>query len=88
MQYVPHEYQAFATDYIESHPISALLVDMGLGKTVITLTALLDLLFDSFLIHKVLVIAPLRVGLISWPDELKKWDHLHFLNLAWLLELN
>jgi len=79
MQYVPHEYQAFATDYIESHPISALLVDMGLGKTVITLTALLDLLFDSFLIHKVLVIAPLRVGLISWPDELKKWDHLHFL---------
>lgn len=79
MQYVPHEYQSFATDYIENHPISALLVDMGLGKTVITLTALLNLLFDSFLIHKVLVIAPLRVGLISWPDELKKWDHLQFL---------
>jgi len=52
---------------------------MGLGKTVITLTALLDLLFDSFLVHKVLVVAPLRVGLISWPDELEKWDHLHFL---------
>lgn len=79
MQYVPHEYQKFATNYIEEHPISALLIDMGLGKTVITLTALLDLLFDSFLIHKVLVIAPLRVGLISWPDELKKWEHLHFL---------
>ncbi len=79
MQYEPHEYQTFATNYIEDHPISALLVDMGLGKTVITLTALLDLLFDSFLVHKVLVVAPLRVGLISWPDELEKWDHLHFL---------
>ena len=79
MQYEPHEYQSFATDYIENHPISALLIDMGLGKTVITMTALLNLLFDSFEIHKVLVVAPLRVGLISWPDELKKWDHLHFL---------
>lgn len=79
MQYVPHEYQSFATNYIEEHSISALLIDMGLGKTVITLTALLDLLFNSFLIHKVLVVAPLRVGLISWPDELKKWEHLHFL---------
>ena len=79
MQYEPHEYQSFATDYIEYHPISALLIDMGLGKTVITLTALFDLLFDSFEIHKVLVVAPLRVGLISWPDELKKWEHLHFL---------
>ena len=79
MQYEPHEYQSFATNYIELHPISALLIDMGLGKTVITLTALFDLLFDSFEIHKVLVVAPLRVGLISWPDELKKWEHLHFL---------
>ena len=79
MQYEPHEYQSFATDYIEHHPVSALLIDMGLGKTVITLTALFDLLFDSFEIHKVLVVAPLRVGLISWPDELKKWEHLHFL---------
>ena len=79
MQYVAHEYQSFATNYIEEHPISALLIDMGLGKTVITLTALFDLLFDSFQAHKVLVVAPLRVGLISWPDELKKWDHLHFL---------
>jgi len=79
MQYEPHEYQRFATNYIEHHPISALLIDMGLGKTVITLTALFDLLFDSFEIHKVLVVAPLRVGLISWPEELKKWEHLHFL---------
>ena len=79
MQYEPHEYQSFATNYIEHHLISALLIDMGLGKTVITLTALFDLLFDSFEIHKVLVVAPLRVGLISWPDELKKWEHLHFL---------
>jgi len=82
MQYVPHEYQTYATNYIEEHPISALLVDMGLGKTVITLTALFDLLFDSFVAHKVLVIAPLRVGMISWPDELKKWDHLKMLKYS------
>lgn len=81
MIYEPHEYQSFATSYVESHPISALLVDMGLGKTVITLTALFNLLFDSFEIHKVLVVAPLRVGLISWPDEIEKWDHLHFLKV-------
>lgn len=82
MKYEPHEYQAFATRYVEEHPISALLVDMGLGKTVITLTALNNLMFDSFDIHKVLVIAPLRVGLISWPEELRKWDHLKDLKVS------
>lgn len=49
---------------------------MGCGKTVITLSALNNLLFDSFEAHRVLVIAPLRVASISWPDELRKWDHL------------
>ena len=58
MQYEPHEYQSFATEYIKNHPISALLVDMGLGKTVITLTALLDLLFDSFLIQFIFTFYP------------------------------
>ena len=76
MKFIPHDYQKYAIDYIEKKPISAILLDMGLGKTVITLTALNDLLFDSFQIHKVLVIAPLRVARQTWSDEIGKWDHL------------
>ena len=60
MKYEPHDYQKYAIGYIESHPIAAVLLDMGLGKTSITLTALNDLLFDYFEVHKILVIAPLR----------------------------
>lgn len=76
MQYHPHEYQKYAISYIEKHPIAAVLLDMGLGKTSITLTALDDLLFDCFDIHKVLVIAPLRVARNTWSSEIDKWDHL------------
>ena len=76
MEYVAHDYQAYATNFIENHPIAAVLLDMGMGKSVITLTALNEMLFDSFDIHKVLVITPLRIGKITWPDELKKWSHL------------
>jgi len=76
MQYHPHEYQKYAISYIEKHPIAAVLLDMGLGKTSITLTALYDLLFDYFDIHKVLVIAPLRVARNTWSAEIDKWDHL------------
>ena len=79
MKFHPHDYQLFTINYIESHPISAVLLDMGLGKTSITLTALSNLLFDSFMIHKVLVIAPLRVARDTWPAELEKWDHLSLL---------
>lgn len=76
MQYNPHEYQKYAIDYIESHPVSAVLLDMGLGKTSIALTAINDLLFDYFDAHKVLVVAPLRVARDTWPAEIEKWDHL------------
>ena len=82
MQYVAHEYQKYATSFIENNHISAILLDMGLGKTVITLTALLDLLFDSFEIRKVLIIAPLRVARDTWPNEIKKWDHLKMLKTS------
>ena len=51
MKYSPHEYQRYATEYIETHPVAAVLLSMGLGKTSITLNALNDLLFDSFEIH-------------------------------------
>lgn len=74
MRYEPHDYQRYATEYIETHPCSAVLLDMGLGKTSITLSAIADLLFDSFEVHKVLVIAPLRVARDTWSAELKKWD--------------
>ncbi len=77
MKYEAHDYQKYATKFILEHPISAILLDMGLGKSVITLTAVNDLLFDSFEIHKVLVIAPLRVARDTWPAELEKWEHLH-----------
>lgn len=79
MKYEPHNYQIYAIDYIETHPVSAVLLDMGLGKTSITLTALNDLLFDSFEAHRVLVIAPLRVARDTWPAEANKWDHLRSL---------
>lgn len=79
MKYEPHNYQTFAINYIEEHPIAAVLLDMGLGKTSITLTALNDLLFDSFEAHRILVIAPLRVARDTWPAEADKWDHLQSL---------
>ena len=82
MKYVPHDYQQYATEYIKSHPACAVLLDMGLGKTAISLTALLDLLFDSFEAHRILVIAPLRVARDTWPAEIEKWDHLNMLTYS------
>jgi len=79
MKYEPHDYQKYAIRYIEEHPLAAVLLDMGLGKTSITLSATADLLFDSFEVHKVLVIAPLRVARDTWSAEIKKWDQLHHL---------
>lgn len=82
MQYKPHNYQQYAIDYIETHPIAAVLLDMGLGKTSITLTALANLLFDSFEVRRVLVIAPLRVARDTWGDEIQKWEHLSILKYS------
>ena len=82
MRYEPHEYQVYAAEYIKSHEVSAVLLECGLGKTAITLTAIDGLMFDSFDIRKVLVIAPVRVVKMSWPDEIEKWDHLHGLRYS------
>ena len=82
MKYEPYEYQEYATRFIEEKPEAAVFLDMGLGKTSITLTAIDHLMFDSFDVHRVLVIAPIRVAKFSWPDELKKWDHLSGLTFA------
>lgn len=76
MIYKPHDYQTYATNFILDHPVAAVFLDMGLGKSVITLTAIYDLCLDSFLVRKVLVIAPLRVARDTWPTEIQKWDHL------------
>lgn len=82
MKFIPHDYQQYAIDFIESHPTAAVLLDMGLGKTVITLTALNDLLFDHFEISRVLVIAPLRVARNTWPQEIGKWEHLNHIRYS------
>lgn len=76
MKFVPHAYQKYAIEYIKSHPVTALFLDMGLGKTVTTLTAIRDLLYDTFEVRRVLVVAPLRVARDTWPEEIRKWDHL------------
>ena len=82
MKFIPHDYQSYSVDYIKSHPISALFLDCGLGKTVITLTALNDLILDELKVSKVLVVAPLRPARDTWPAELKKWDHLKNLDVS------
>ena len=76
MKYKPHNYQQFATDFILNQSICCLMLDMGLGKTVITLTALWQLALDSFDVSRVLVIAPKRVAEDTWSKELAKWEHL------------
>uniref|UniRef100_UPI003FA45747 SNF2-related protein n=1 Tax=Enterocloster clostridioformis TaxID=1531 RepID=UPI003FA45747 len=85
MKYVPHEYQEYAKEFIVNQNISALFLDCGLGKTIITLTAIWELLLDYFEVRKVLVIAPLRVARNTWPGELKKWEHLQGLVMSAVL---
>ena len=82
MRYVPHDYQRYATDFILAHPEAAVLLDMGLGKSVISLTAIWELCLNRFEIGRVLVIAPLRVARDTWPAEIQKWDHLRGLTYS------
>lgn len=76
MQYKPHDYQRYATQFILDHPVAAILLDMGLGKSVITLTAINELINNRFEVNRVLIVAPLRVAKQTWPEEIEKWDHL------------
>lgn len=75
MKYVPYEYQQYATRFIEKNEVAAIFLECGLGKSVITLTAIKNLIARGE-VKKVLVIAPLRVGKTTWPDEIEKWEHL------------
>lgn len=82
MHYQPHNYQTRAKDFIITHTEAAILLGMGLGKTIITLTAVWELLLDYFTVSRVLVVAPLRVARDTWPAETAKWDHLYGMSVA------
>lgn len=82
MKYAPHNYQIYSTNFILNNPISAIFLECGLGKSVISLTAINELMLDYFDVSRTLVIAPLRVANSTWPDEIKKWDHLKHLNYS------
>lgn len=82
MKYTPHNYQKYAAEFIENHKTAAIFLDMGLGKTIITLTAINNLRFDTFEVQKVLVIAPLRVARDTWSAEIEKWEHLKYLKYS------
>ncbi len=82
MIYNPHDYQKHATEFILTHPIAAVILEMGLGKTVCTLDAINQLMYDSFEVSRVLVIAPLRVAKVTWADEIKKWDNFSHLRYS------
>ena len=82
MRYNPHEYQTYATNFILEHPVAAVILEMGLGKSVITLTAIYELMLNRFEVQKVLVIAPLRVARDTWPAEIEKWEHLEGLTYS------
>lgn len=82
MRYVAHNYQNYAKDFILAHKVSALFLDCGLGKTITTLTAINELMYGSFEISKVLIMAPLRVAQSTWKDEIEKWNHLNLLRYS------
>ena len=81
MKYKAHEYQEYATKFIEENEESAVFLECGLGKSVITLTAIKNLMARGE-VSRVLVVAPLRVGKTTWPEEIGKWDHLGGLTYA------
>lgn len=81
MKFVPYPYQVRAINKIESEPSTGLFLDMGLGKSVIALTAANDLMKQGK-VHKILIVAPLMVAKDTWPREIAKWDHLKDLRVS------
>lgn len=77
-----HNYQRHSIEHVIENPFCGLFLDMGLGKTVSTLTAIDRIMFDRFEIKKVLLIAPLRVARDTWLDEVKGWAHVNHLKLS------
>ena len=82
MKFVPHDYQRYATKFIVEHPVAAVILQMGLGKTAVTLAAINELMYEMFEVRRVLIIAPLRVSKVTWTDEIKKWDNFSHLTCS------
>ena len=85
MKFVPHNYQAYAIERVEQDPRVGLFLDMGLGKTVITLTAINDLKYFRWAVGRVLVVAPKKVAEATWQAEADSWDHLQNLRIISVL---
>jgi SNF2 family DNA or RNA helicase len=85
LEFKPYFYQRYCVDWLIHNPAAGLFLDMGMGKTVITLTAVDALLFDYFAVQRVLVIAPLAPAKETWAREAEKWDHLSRLRLSVVL---
>lgn len=85
MKFIPYDYQQYAIDYIIRNKESGIFLDMGLGKTVITLTAIEELMYNSFEVKRVLVVVPLRVARDTWSGECDKWDHLKHIKMSLIL---
>lgn len=85
MQFIPHNYQTFCIEKLLELPAVGLFLDMGLGKTVTTLTAIKELKYYRFQVYKVLVIAPKKVAEATWSKEAAKWDHLQCLRVSTVL---
>ena len=85
MRYNPRPHQKIAGDFLREHPKCCLFLDMGLGKTVVTLTEVMNKIWEEFSIDKVLVIAPIRVAEDTWTREKDKWDHLDGLKVSKVL---
>lgn len=85
MKFTPHSYQAYAIDRVENDPRVGLFLDMGLGKTVITLTAINDLKYYRWAVRRVLIVAPKKVAEATWQAEAARWDHLKHLRIVSVL---
>lgn len=85
MKYEPFEYQIFTKQFILEHDAAGVFLDMGMGKTSIALTAISELMQDSFEVMRVLVIAPLKPAQDTWPAEIEKWDHTRDLTYSLVL---
>lgn len=85
MIFTPHPYQRYCIDRVVKDQAIGLFLDMGLGKTVITLSAIMELKYGRFAVNKVLVIAPKKVAEATWQHEASKWDFLRNLRFATVL---
>nr|DAV23686.1 MAG TPA: Chromatin remodeling complex ATPase [Caudoviricetes sp.] len=85
MKFTPHPYQQYCIDRIISDRALGLFLDMGLGKTVITLTAVNELIYNRLQVCKCLIIAPKKVAEATWNTEAAKWGHLQHLRFSMIL---